>query len=195
MPAKDHFTKALLIINQSLTDALITDECIYCIILLFYSTKFLRVIKCCRSSSFCCRDSNIPLCLHCVYSLVAVIPGVQLFVPGMVVDAAVAGVALWEEYHRALIAADGAHRKENVSSCESQQTCFLVCTCGIEYVFVCNSTCGWCRGCRRDTVRWSVHRSACCRPHRGSHILRRLPQHHGFYTAYPRCILLPKILR
>lgn len=42
MPAKDHFTKALLIINQSLTDALITDECIYCIILLFYSIKFFK---------------------------------------------------------------------------------------------------------------------------------------------------------
>ena len=44
--------------------------------------------------------------LHFVYCLVAVVPGIQLFVSGVVVDAAVAGVALWEEHDRALITAE-----------------------------------------------------------------------------------------
>lgn len=41
-----------------------------------------------------------------VYHLVAVVPGVKLFLSGVVVDAAVAGVALREEHHGTLIAAD-----------------------------------------------------------------------------------------
>lgn len=50
-------------------------------------------------------DLVIPASLHFVYCLVAIVPGIQLFVSGMVVDTAVAGVALREEHHRALIAA------------------------------------------------------------------------------------------
>lgn len=66
------------------------------------------------SSSFCndwVSDLVIPACLHFVYRLVAVVPGVQLFVSGMIVDAAVAGVALWEEQHRTLIAAYAWYKK------------------------------------------------------------------------------------
>lgn len=44
-------------------------------------------------------------CLHFVNCLVAVVPGVQLFVSGVIMDAAVAGVALWEEHHWTLVAA------------------------------------------------------------------------------------------
>lgn len=49
--------------------------------------------------------------LHFVYGLVAIVPGVQLFVSGVVVDAAVACVALREEHHGTLVAADGWCRK------------------------------------------------------------------------------------
>lgn len=48
----------------------------------------------------------IPPGLHRVHGLVAVVPGVQLLVAWVVVDAAVAGVALWEEYHRAFVTAE-----------------------------------------------------------------------------------------
>lgn len=50
-------------------------------------------------------DLIISTGLYSVNSLVAVIPGVQLFVFGVVVDAAVAGVALWEKHHGAFITA------------------------------------------------------------------------------------------
>lgn len=49
----------------------------------------------------------IPAGLHLVYCLVAIIPGIQLLLSRVVVDAAVAGVALWEEHQRTLITADG----------------------------------------------------------------------------------------
>lgn len=46
-------------------------------------------------------------CLHFIYRLVAIVPGVQLLVSGVVVDAAMAGVTLREEHHRILIAVNG----------------------------------------------------------------------------------------
>lgn len=61
-----------------------------------------------------CSGLVVHTCLHFVYRLVAVVPGVQLFVSGVVVDAAVAGVALWEEHHGTLNTADGWYRKEKV---------------------------------------------------------------------------------
>lgn len=67
----------------------------------------------CGLSSFS-SDLVVPARLHFVYRLVAVVPGVQLFVPGVVVDAAVAGVALWEEHHWTLVAA--WHRKDQMFS-------------------------------------------------------------------------------
>lgn len=49
--------------------------------------------------------------LHFVYCLVAIIPGIQLFVSRVIVDAAVGGVAFWEEHHWSLIAAWRQHKK------------------------------------------------------------------------------------
>lgn len=87
LPARD----LLAILNSYISDVPRADECI-----------------CHRrwSSSFSRRHLIIPPGLHRVHGLVAVVPGVQLLVSRMVVDAAVAGVALWEEYHRALITAE-----------------------------------------------------------------------------------------
>lgn len=48
----------------------------------------------------------VPPGLHRVHGLVAVVPGIQLLVARVVVDAAVAGVALWEEYYRAFVTAE-----------------------------------------------------------------------------------------
>lgn len=48
----------------------------------------------------------IPPGLHRVHGLVAVVPRIQLLVARVVVDAAVAGVALWEEYHGAFVTAE-----------------------------------------------------------------------------------------
>ena len=59
-------------------------------------------------------DLVVPARLHLVYGLVAVVPGVQLLVSGVVVDAAVAGVALREEQHGTLIAVDEGHRREEL---------------------------------------------------------------------------------
>lgn len=56
-------------------------------------------------------------------------------------------------------------------------------------------TCGRCRGCRTDTGWWSVLRSGCCRPRRGSRTSGRLLQRHGSCTAYPRCTLCPESLK
>lgn len=70
-----------------------------------------------NSSSFCNAQVNhlvIPACLHFVYRLVAVVPGVQLFLSRMVVDAAVAGVPLWEEQHGTLIAACAWYKKRKI---------------------------------------------------------------------------------
>lgn len=49
-------------------------------------------------------ESVIPTCLHFVDGLVAIVPGIQVLVSGVIVDAAVAAVALWKEHHRTLIA-------------------------------------------------------------------------------------------
>lgn len=69
-----------------------------------------RIFHCHWASLFSRRHLVIPPGLHCVHGLVAVVPGVQLLVPRMVVDAAVAGVALWEEYHWALVTAEKRER-------------------------------------------------------------------------------------
>lgn len=79
----------------------------------------------CRSSSSLCSDLFIFACLHFVYGLVAIVPGIQLFVSRVVVDAAVTGVALWEEHHRTLFTANGRKRenlKIKVKSCFSCET-------------------------------------------------------------------------
>lgn len=66
----------------------------------------MLIFHCHCASLFSRRRLIIPPGLHRVHGLVAVVPGVQLLVPWVVVDAAVAGVALWEEYHRAFVAAE-----------------------------------------------------------------------------------------
>jgi len=58
----------------------------------------------------------LPPRLDLVYALVAVVPGVQLLVLRVVVEAGVAGVALGEEQHGTLLAANGAAHSINTLS-------------------------------------------------------------------------------
>lgn len=109
-------------------------------------------------------------------------------------DAAVAGVALWEEHDRTLIAAE-----KRIKGFISWETGFFekendLCLCNLCFSPY-KPTCGWCRGCRRDTVWWIVLHSVCCRPRRGSHILGTLLQRHDSYTVCPRYTRLPNFLR
>lgn len=80
-----------------------------------------------------CNDLVILACLHFVNRLVAVIPGIQLLVSGVIVDAAMAGVTFWEEHHRTLIAAQGTgwHREKKVV-CHVDTVCMyagVYCAC------------------------------------------------------------------
>lgn len=143
-----------------------------------------------------CNDLVILACLHFVNRLVAVIPGIQLLVSGVIVDAAMAGVTFREEHHRTLIAAQGTgwHREKKVV-CHVDTVCMYVCRCILcMHVHVYKPTCEWCHGCHRDTVWWNVLHSVCCRPHKGCHILGKLLQRHGFYTVCPTQTLLPRFL-
>lgn len=78
-----------------------------------------------------CNDLVILACLHFVYCLVAIIPGIQLLVSGVIVDAAMAGVTFREEHHRTLIAAYGWHREKKVF-CHVDTVCMyggVYCAC------------------------------------------------------------------
>lgn len=142
---------------------------------------------------------------HFVYCLVAIIPGIQLFVPWVIVDAAVAGVALWEEHHWTLIAAWTQHRKHKSFNhihlkCVKLQIIILVCIVGKPDIYDCTLrlrctlTCEWCHGCRTDTGWWSDLHSVCCRPRKASHISGKPPQRHCFCTVCPRCTPLLNLL-